>query len=213
MTSPIDVYKEENPLRLHSSRVIPLWVDGKPPYRVSITPGTLDFGKKLVGSVTTKEVVITNLGFEPLDLTSVVLSGEGFKITSLVPKSLHAEKSLTILIAFTSPLVKVFLGNLVLDIPNIGQRQVLLRAESVLDVGGMLDNMLNGLWGFLQRATLPALTTVGAVTSLSQTSVEYVDPVDVGMSSGITTITISNAGNQPLVIDNLAISGDFEIVP
>lgn len=75
-------------------------------------------------------------------------------------------------------------------------------------------NMLDGLWEFLQRSVQPAIVSTGPALSLSNTSVEFTTDVTVDSQSDIMTY---NSSPMPVIshsiIDNLSISGDFEIVP
>lgn len=213
MKTPLDIYKEEEPLRLHSSRVIPLWVDGKPPYEVSVTESILAFGGVLLGGNTSKSIHVINTGFEPLGITGITINVEAFTLDPVLPTLVRANKSIEIPVKFTPKVFGATLGNVTITFDKVPETKVSLTGSGVWDYIGLVDKMLADLWGFLQRATLPALTTNGPFLSLSLTSVAYVDPVDVGQTSPTTTITISNPGNQNLVLSNLAVSGEFEIVP
>ena len=93
-----------------------------------------------------------------------------------------------------------------------GTYQFRLLGQGVWDHVGAVTDMLNNLWDFLQRSVQPAIVDSGPLLSLSNTSVDFTE-VNVDSSSNIFTYTITNAGNQPLIIDDISISGDFEIVP
>ena len=206
-------YSKENPLRNHSSRVIPLWVDGKPPFRVGVFPTTLDYGLRLVDVATPLRFKIVNHGFQTLVIKSITITGNKFQLPTIIPTEVKANREVEVEVIYFSHEQGAASGHIDIEFENLDTERVLLSGDSILDFPGLASKMLTGLWEFIQRATLPAITTTGPVLSLSNTAVSYTDPVEVGNSSGITTITISNLGNKPLVIDNLAVVGDFEIMP
>jgi hypothetical protein len=206
-------FSKENPIRNHSSRVIPLWVGGKPPFLVDISPRVLDYGTRVLGSVTPLEFTITNTGFQTLVVKSISLNGVAFTFPTVLPTEIKADRDFKIEIVFAPQIEGNFTGYFDIEFENLPKERVSLIAASSLDYLGLTNKMLTGLWEFLQRATLPAITSTGPALSMSLTEVSYVDPVELGSTSGVTTIRLSNVGNQPLIIDNLTVTGDFEIIP
>ena len=208
-----DWIKAEPP-RLHSSRVIPLWVKGDPPYRITVAEDGLDFGSVLLGTPKTQAIHITNSGFHPMHITTVTLTGNAaFSLPTIVDMKLSAGEVLELPVVFTPTVYGPVLGHLDLTFDNTDPVSLRVKGSGVNDLIGLVDRMLNNLFGFLQRATLPALTTAGPLLSLSTTNIKYVDEVVVNGFSPVTEVVISNPGTQPLLLTDILITGEFEIVP
>lgn len=206
-------FTKNNPLVNHSSREIPLWQKGKAPYGLTIPKELLYFGDIVLGMVKVKQVELINIGIKPLYISEITLNGAGYSMPADYPKIIYPNTSVILPITFQPTDYGLSAAILRIDAGIGGVYQFRLLGQGIWDHVTAVTDMLDGLWEFLQRSTLPATTTTGPVLSLSNTAVSYTDPVEVGNSSGITTITISNLGNKPLVIDNLAVVGDFEIIP
>lgn len=208
---PLDAFTHP---RDHSSRVVPLWVNGSPPLEMSLSEHTLAFGGRLVGSPSEPLVlIITNTGFMPLNIESVLIDGDEFTITPVAPRVLEANKIMAVPVTFRPPKFGSNYGTLVITTKEGITKRVRLLGSGIWDYVNAVDAAIENLWGFLKRATRPALTTTGPILDLSNTGVEFKDELPVGQDSDIFVYVISNAGNQPLIIDNMVVTGDFELVP
>lgn len=207
---PLDAFTHP---RDHSSRVVPLWVNGSPPLEMSLSEHTLAFGGRLVGTPSEPMVlIITNTGFKPLNIESILIDGDAFSIADFVPRVLEANKILAVPVIYRPPVFGVNYGTLVITTKEGITKQVRLLGAGIWDYVNAVNASIEKLWGFLQRATRPALTTNGPIIDLSNTGVEFKDEVPVGDDSVEFVYVISNAGNQPLIVDNFHVTGDFELV-
>ena len=206
-------FSKANPLVNHSSREIPLWQKGKPPYGLTIPKEQLFFGGMVLGLVKTNNLELTNTGIKPLQISSITLNGAGYVLPEELPKIIYPGKSVILPVSFQPMSYGLLAAILKVDAGIGGTYQFRLLGQGIWDHVSAVTDMLDGLWEFLQRSVQPAIVSTGPALSLSNTSVEFTTDVTVGSQSDIMTYTISNAGNQPLIIDNLSISGDFEIVP
>lgn len=201
-------------VRNHSSRVIPLWVNGKPPFRLVVSPTELAFGGHTIGVPSEPMMVIlTNDGFNPLPIVSVVLEGKNYSLTGTVPKVVPVGFSVSLGVVFTPEDFFESLGTLTVDLGDNGKHVIPLTGAGAWDHTKAVDSMIAGLWAFIKRTVRPALTNDGPILSLSSSAVVFREGVEVGEQSEIMTITISNTGNRDLEIGDLLITGDFEILP
>lgn len=67
---PIESFK---PPRIHSTRVVPEWVNGKPPQRLAISKEEYLFPVTLSTEESNSSVVLSNTGFLPMEITSARL--------------------------------------------------------------------------------------------------------------------------------------------
>lgn len=204
---------EDVEVRNHSSRVIPLWVNGRPAYKLAISPSELDFGNGTVG-ITSQPMAIelTNRGFQHIDMQGISITGAEFKIISDLPTRLRIDESVLIQVVFTPITFSESVGTLHVDVGGGITYDIPLKGNGVWNHVAVVDRMLSGLWGFIQRSVQPALVDVGPQLSLSNTSLLFRDQVEVGQQSPIMTVVITNPGNRDLVLGDLLITGDFEIV-
>lgn len=199
--------------REHSSRVIPLWVNGAPPHKLGISPEILDFGGQLLnGQTVPLTIILTNTGFMPLDITSVALVGAAFSMQPVAARTLEPGQILAIPIVFAPTDIGLSQGTLTISIAELGIRTVAIKGTGTWDYIAQVDTAINRLWGFLQRAVRPALTDSGPIISLPNTSIEFATEVPVGDDSELFLYTISNVGSQNVVLDNLQVTGDFVLV-
>ena len=205
-------FSKANPLVNHSSREIPLWQKGKPPYGLTIPKEQLYFGGLVLGLSKTNNLELTNTGIKPLEIRSITLNGAGFSLPEDLPTIVYPDRSAILPVTLQPQSYGMLAAILRVDAGIGGTYQFHLLGQGVWDHVNAVTDMLNNLWGFLQRSVQPAIVSSGPALSLSNTSVDFIE-VDVDSSSSIHTYTISNAGNQPLIIDDISISGDFEIVP
>ena len=206
-------FSKANPLVNHSSREIPLWQKGKPPYGLTIPKEQLFFGGMVLGLVKTNNLELTNTGIKPLQISSITLNGAGYVLPEELPKIIYPGKSVILPVSFQPMSYGLLAAILKVDAGIGGTYQFRLLGQGVWDHVGAVTDMLNNLWGFLQRSVQPAITSNGPILSVSNTSIEFIGTINVGETSDIRTLIISNAGNEPLTIDNLSVSGEFEIVP
>ena len=206
-------FSKANPLVNHSSREIPLWQKGKPPYGLTIPEELLYFGGIVLGMVKVKQVELINIGIKPLYISEITLNGAGYSMPADYPKIIYPNTSVILPITFQPTDYGLSAAILRIDAGIGGVYQFRLLGQGIWDHVTAVTDMLDGLWEFLQRSVQPAIVSTGPALSLSNTSVEFTTDVTVDSQSDIITYTISNAGNQPLIIDDLSISGDFEIVP
>lgn len=206
-------FSKANPLVNHSSREIPLWQKGKPPYGLTIPKEQLFFGGMVLGLVKTNNLELTNTGIKPLQISSITLNGAGYVLPEELPKIIYPGKSAILPVSFQPMSYGLLAAILKVDAGIGGTYQFRLLGRGGWNHVDAVTYMLNNLWGFLQRSVQPAITSNGPILSVSNTSIEFVDTIYVGETSDIRTLVISNAGNEPLIIDNLSVSGEFEIVP
>lgn len=208
---PLDAFTHA---RDHSSRVVPLWVNGSPPHRLSLSDSTVSFGGRLINTPSEPmKLTLTNTGFNPLTFSEFQIDGDDFAIVSELPVKLPAGKSVDVYLTFTPSSYTAITGKLVIKTTRGLTYEVVLEGIGIWDHIAVVDLMLNGLWDFIKRAVRPALVSTGPQVSLSNTTVLFADLVEVGAESGVMTLTITNAGNRDLVISDLTISGDYEIIP
>ena len=205
---------EDFVVRNHSSRVIPLWVNGRPALKLTLEPKGLDFGGNIVGLPSEPmKLTITNIGFADITFGTARMSNPEFELLVALPEVLKVNESLDLFVVYTPVDYVASTGVLYLDLGGGVVYEVELKGLGSWDHTQAVNTMLLNLWGFLQRSVRPALVTSGPQMSLSNTSVQFADPVEVGAESPEMTVTISNAGNKDLVIGDLLISGDYEIIP
>jgi hypothetical protein len=208
---PLDAFTHP---RDHSSRVVPLWVNGSPPLEMSLSDHTLAFGGRLINSPSDPLVlIVTNSGFLSLNIETVTITGEQFSIQPILPRELEAGKIMAIPVTFRPTEFGVNYGTLVITTKEGLTKKIRLLGAGIWDYVNAVDNAIEKLWAFLKRATQPALTTNGPLVDLSNTGVEFKGETLVGEESDEFVFVINNAGNQPLVIDNITVTGEFELVP
>lgn len=209
---PLDAFTRP---RDHSSRVVPLWVNDSPPYELTLSHHTLPFGNSQVNVPSDPLVLkVVNTGFQPLTVESVTVTGEAFSIPVGSPVVLDGGGGrLLVPVTFRPPVYGVHYGELVITTKEGIVKKVRLIGAGVWDYVNQVDGAITSLWEFLKRATRPALTNNGPVIDLGNTGVEFKGELVVGEETSDFDYVIANAGNQPLVIDQLTITGDFEIIP
>lgn len=209
---PLDAFTHP---RDHSSRVVPLWVDGRPPYELTVSVHTLAFGGQQVGVKGDPLILkITNSGFQPLHIESILIVGDTFEMSPVAPHVIEGGGGVTLVpVVFRPPEFGVHYGKLVITTKEKVNKEVRLIGSGIWDYVSQVDNAISNLWAFLQRATRPALTTNGPIMDLGNTGVEFKQELIVGEEQADFNYVVSNAGNQPLIINNLIVTGDFEIIP
>lgn len=207
---PLDNFT--NP-RDHTSRVVPLWVNGRPPFDLSVSEHTLAFGGQLVNSPSSPLVLIlTNTGFKSLFLETITIEGSEFTMADFTARELEPNKIYAIPVTYTPTEFGTDSGVLRITTTEGITKQVRLIGTGIWDYIDQVGNAIERLWAFLQRATRPALTTDGPIIDLSNTAVEFSTELPVGSDSEVFDYVISNAGNETLYIDNIQVSGEFELV-
>jgi Abnormal spindle-like microcephaly-assoc'd, ASPM-SPD-2-Hydin len=161
---------------------------------VRLAPSSIDFGTVYLGTITKKNITVTNLGSSAATisapLVSVVKNGDSreFLAANLCPKSLAAHASCTIQISFIAG-------------PFYHQQ------SATLNVGDSSP-------GSPQPVSLTALT-IDPVATLSASSLSF-GTKKVGVSSAAKSVTLSNTGATALTITGIVLTGtnaaDFLLV-
>jgi hypothetical protein len=166
-----------------ASLSVPLTVTPGP--LVSLSPASLPFGTVYLGSLTTRNVTVSNTGNAPLTITdpfiSIVQGGDSseFIALSLCPRSLAAGKSCTISIIFVAG-------------PFYNPETATL---SIMDNAG----------GSPQTVALTALV-IDPQAQLSAANLNF-GTKKKGTSSTAMPVTLTNTGATALTIDSIAIAG------
>ena len=216
--SNVEDFIDANPLDHHSYRTFGVPVIRKA-YDLTFTPPSAIFPDTPVWTISDPIVFkVTNSGWMDIPILGISVSGP-YQVLAVVPSSLAPGESLSVEVRQKPLDLGVLSGHLMVDTGTKagGVYRATLSGQGaenpdVWDHTADVDAMLAGLWGFLQRSVQPAIVTSGPLLSLSNTSVDFTE-VNVDSSSDIHAYTITNAGNQPLIIDDISISGDFETVP
>lgn len=210
---PLDQFAMENPLLNHSSRVIPEWIDGRPQFKLDVSPDPVTFGPVTVDEMSANFVVkVTNGGFDVLTILGIAVDAP-YLLGSQPPRKILPGQTIDLLIRVNPSDYGLIMGNLLITTSEIGTKKTVMLAQGVWDHVEHAKGMLNGLWEFIKRSVRPPLVADGPEISLNQPALLFKDPVIVGTGSQIMTTTISNVGNQTLTLSDPVVLGDFEIVP
>jgi hypothetical protein len=159
---------------------------------LKISPSSVNFGRVYPFTIDLADVTLTNTGNTSIAITNINIasvpggdSGDFFDL-SLCPRTLAAGRSC---------IVGIIL------IPT-GRYQVSLAATLVVT---------DSAAGSPQSVPLTA-TEINPEASLSSYELNF-GTQKVKTTSGMKAITLSNPGNSPLSLGNLAINGDFAIAP
>jgi len=153
----------------------------------SVSPSSMNFGTVYLGTITTKNVTVTNQGDAPMTITDPLLSivsggnSNEFVALNLCPKSLAGGKSCTISIIFVAG-------------PFYTPQTAVLK---------VMDNAP----GSPQTVGLSA-TVINPQASLSSYSLNF-GKQKVGTTSAAQTVTLTNTGTTSLTLSTLSIGGDF----
>lgn len=158
-----------------------------PAPRVSLTPGTLDFGLQTIGGLSgSRRVRLANSGTADLTVPSIVVAGTGFSnvsaAASACPAVLAAGAGCDIDIAFSAAAAIVYTGTLTVTSNAAGSPHV-----TVLQGTG--------------TTSAPALVWTPAVTSLD------FGPVSAGSLSTVQTVTLQNMGPGDATLNVLNATG------
>ena len=149
----------------------------------SVSPSSINFGTVYLGTITTKNVTVTNQGDAPMTITdpllSIVSGGNWFVALNLCPKSLAAGKSCTIYVIFVAG-------------PYYAPQTATLK---------VMDNAP----GSPQTVVLSA-TVINPQAHLSATGLSF-GTQKVGTSSAAKAVTLTNTGATALAITSIAIAG------
>jgi hypothetical protein len=156
----------------------------------SVSPSTgINFGTVYLGTITTKNVTVTNQGDAPMTITdpllSIVSGGNWFVAVNLCPKSLAVGKSCTISVSFVA-----------------GPFYTLQTATL---------NVMDNAPGSPQKVALTA-TVMNPRATFSSSSLNFGNQT-VGTASAAETVKLTNTGTTPLVLSTLTVSGNFALVP
>jgi hypothetical protein len=152
-----------------------------------VSPSTgINFGTVYLGTITTKNVTVTNQGTAPMTITdpllSIVSGGKWFVAVNLCPKSLAAGKSCTISVSFVAG-------------PFYTPQTATLK---------VMDNAP----GSPQTVTLSA-TVINPQAHLSAPSLSFGTQKVNTSSSAAKAVTLTNTGTTSLTLSTLSIAGDF----
>ncbi len=154
---------------------------------VSLTPSALSFGSQLVGSTSgTRSVTLTNAGGAPLAISKIAVTGANagdFVESDNCPggsTSLAANATCSILVSFAPS--------------GAGSRSATVQ---ITDNAGDSPETLA-----LTGSGVPLAPAV----SLSPSGLSFGSQM-VGVASGTQSVTLTNSGNAPLSISNIALTG------
>jgi sugar lactone lactonase YvrE len=151
----------------------------------SISPSSVDFGTVYLGSISLKNVIVTNVGGAPMTVTDPILSivqggnSQEFIAVNLCFSPLAPGKSCTITIAFLAG-------------PFYNQQTATL-------------NIMDNAPGTPQKVALSALV-MNPQAQLSSTSLSFATQ-KVGTTSAAKTVLLTNTGSTALTISNIAATG------
>jgi hypothetical protein len=160
---------------------IPLLTSGAPATTVSANPPSLTFTGQIVGTLSAAQTItITNTGTSPLVLAPVAASGD-FTESDNCAHAIIAGDSCSIQVTFLPT--------------QAGPRTGQLTISGNLH-GGSLTESLTGIG-----------ISTGSIT-LSQGSIDF-GTVEVGISSGTQSITVTNAGGTAVPITSITVTAPF----
>jgi hypothetical protein len=159
---------------------------GTLPATDTISPHTLSFAPQQLGTASSsQEITLTNAGDIALTLISAqILSGD-FTAVNQCGNSLNAHSSCSIDVAFEPKNVGTIAGLLAVT-DEYGTQSVTLSGSGVAPQEGV---------------------------SLSPLSTIAFPATGVGVSSAAQTVTLTNNGGVPLIIQGVSLTGDFATVP
>jgi hypothetical protein len=158
--------------------------NGTSPATDALTPLALTFaGQQLNTSSVAQQITLTNSGDVPLTLIAAQVTSGDFSAVNACGNSLNAHSTCSINVIFQPKSVGTIAG--VLTVSDQYRNQTI---------------MLNGI----------GVAPPGV--SLSPFSAVTFSPVGVGVISGAQTVTLTNNGGVPLVIQSIVTTGDFAIL-
>jgi len=153
----------------------------------SLSPASVNFGNVYLGLPAMQTVTLLNIGNAPMSVGSVKVSGgndsDDFAPLSLCPSSLPAGKSCLIAVGFLA------------DADNYSPTGIL----------SVNDNAL----GNPQSVPL-RVTVINPKAGLSSYSLTF-GKQNVGTTSAVQTVTLTNTGTTSLVLSTLTVNGDFTL--
>jgi uncharacterized repeat protein (TIGR01451 family) len=164
---------------------------------LSISPSSINFGKVLLGFLGLKNVTLSNTGRTAIAISKIAMSKTGtgdfagFQVLSLCPGSLAAGKSCVLVVAF---------------IPLHDNPTGVASTSSVL----ITDNAA----GSPQSIPVSA-QTINPRAGLSAYTLGFPTPQAIGTTSPSKTVTLTNVGSSPLILNTIAFNGvgDFVAAP
>jgi len=158
--------------------------NGTSPATDALAPLSLTFaGQQLNTSSVAQQITLTNSGDVPLTLIAAQVASGDFNAVNACGNSLNAHSTCSI--------------------------NVIFQPKSIGPVAGVLTVSDQ------YRSQAVALNGTGVAppgVSLSPFSAVTFSPVGVGVISGAQTVTLTNNGGVPLVIQNIVTTGDFTIL-
>ena len=113
------------PARLHSTRVVPLWVGGSPAYDYALSDKKLVFGKRPVNSESGLYLKINNTGYMPIKVEAVyTLYTNTFQLEGKVPRLVKPGQSMDIWVMFKPNESGSFEDDLVVEVAQFEPQTV-----------------------------------------------------------------------------------------
>ena len=168
----------------NSPQLISLTGAGNPTPQATISVASLGFGSQPIGvSSASQLVTLSNFGAAPLSVTGIAASGD-FSQASTCGSILNPATSCSISVTFTPTASGTRSGTLTIT-----------------------DNTGNVV-GSTQTVALSGTGQAVPVVSLSPNTLTFTGQ-SVQTTSSVQSVSLTNTGSAPLVISNVAVSGDF----
>lgn len=149
---------------------------------IALAPSSADFGAVVAGTAATRILALSNPGTAPLAISSIEVTGTFFTRAHDCPASLAPSAACNITVTYTPT--------------GAGTH------------GGELKVFSNAVPSPLVAALSGSVATTVPGLRLSANSVAFA-PQFVGTTSSAQSVTLTNSGSAPLVISQVASSGDF----
>ena len=152
---------------------------------LQLSPSYIDFGVSLIDTVTTNTVVLTNIGSQPLTISSAFLDGDAaFSLFATAPLVLDGEQEAVFEIEFTPTAEQTFDGEL-----------------NVL-VSGHADMGLIPLFGEGSHTSVDQDGDGDGELSLSATEIDF-GVVDIS-TTAVEMVTVTNNGTADIMLTDIA---------
>jgi hypothetical protein len=158
---------------------------GTSPATDALSPLTLTFAsQQLTTASVAQQITLTNSGDLPLTLIAAQIASGDFTVVNACGNSLNPHSACSINVAFQPKSVGTITG--VLNVADQYRTQIV---------------------------TLNGIGVAPPGVSLSPVSAMTFPATGVGVTAAPQTVTLTNNGGIPLLVQNIAISGDFVILP
>lgn len=120
------------PARLHSTRVVPLWVDGSPALDYALSDKKLVFGKRPVNSESGLYLKINNTGYMPIKVEAVYpLNTSTFQVEEEFPRTVRPGNSMDIWVMFKPNEADSYTGELIVEIDQFETQRIPLSGSAI----------------------------------------------------------------------------------